>query len=1076
MGVPVLTLSGRSFASRVCGSLVRAAGLSDLVCTEPQDYVARAIALGNNRSEIEAYKRILETGRHTCRLFDTEMLVDRLEDLYRAMCSDHQKRLVPRPDLTNLDTYLEAGCDHDHENEEVLSIADYHGLYKAKLKRLHLARPMPADGRLWSAEDIALAEGDAPQKTTDLLPDAQMQIESTFTEIYKRNLWGSNESVSGPGSTLDYTTNLRSRLPELLEEFSIKSVFDAPCGDLNWMKYLLDDIDINYIGGDIVLPLIQSHRLKYKRANVDFIHIDLTKEKFPKSELMICRDCLFHLSFHDTLSVLQNFVDSNIKYLLTTTHKKSNRFENIDITTGGVRLIDLFSAPYHFPQEVLFRIEDWKAPYQEREMCLWSRDQVIGALEALAGWLDQRGGRPGGSEFALVPQTASSGDSIRLAGLRSLAHSLGVEGRAKDALLLLEHLAAVTPGDAETLRPLVKLLSAQGRTLEAIEKLSELKAATTDMESLLGEIEREIPPAIKCFNDHVAAGEVEQAERYASALAVLVPGNAALQNSALSCNIALGRKHEAAKYAAALLKLDATHAAARAVLAADCRTAPDMEGEVDQRVVRMLSDANNVHPLIRLRDIHDVASAILCGALSDHSVAQIDNLLKAARNLDVDVPEGSEWEGWAKHYRLAIEAIDVSAAFAHMPEPSTEPEIRFATSSGSPLDWSGVQTAAESLGAQAIFFAAADRTYVDLYAHWYINSILEHCDVPCLVILHVIGGAGNLRGVAKSLRIRSDRLIFAGDQFDAESVVTKCYDTPPKGLIARPIAHFQSVRFLRLGPLLEKLKRPVFVSDIDILLQRGIQDLLQRYANADVVLNENTLSANAGSRFTANLLLVNPTDNTALFLRFLQCYLERALSAREVTRWIDQFGLTLARHYLSSHGSNPRIDYFDTSSDINNVMYKSYQENPFRFLSLYHGFDMSSLNAKPMVQEKASAQANEFASSPRHDGATKAAAGAAANARNRWSLIRQPRRGSGGLRFKEVPRHNTPTTRIAREARNLRIRLHRLVALRVVRHPQTIACFVHIKPKRVMPAGAGIQKCAENKLGSRLRGNDTLRS
>jgi predicted O-linked N-acetylglucosamine transferase (SPINDLY family) len=160
MGVPVLTLSGRSFASRVCGSLVRAAGLSDLVFTRPQDYVERAVALGNNRSEIEAYKRKLETGGDTCRLFDTDMLVSRLEDLYRTMCSDHQKGRVPQPDFANLDFYLEAGIDHDHENQEVLAIADYHGLYKAKLARLHLARPMRADERLWTAKEIALVEGD----------------------------------------------------------------------------------------------------------------------------------------------------------------------------------------------------------------------------------------------------------------------------------------------------------------------------------------------------------------------------------------------------------------------------------------------------------------------------------------------------------------------------------------------------------------------------------------------------------------------------------------------------------------------------------------------------------------------------------------------------------------------------------------------------------------------------------------------------------------------------------------------------------------------------------------------------
>ena len=200
-----------------------------------------------------------------------------------------------------------------------------------------------------------------------------------------------------------------------------------------------------------------------------------------------------------------------------------------------------------------------------------------------------------------------------------------------------------------------------------------------------------------------------------------------------------------------------------------------------------------------------------------------------------------------------------------------------------------------------------------------------------------------------ALPIWDKRLIFTSDRFDAEALTTKCYDSPPKGRIAKPVAHLQSIRFLRLGSLLQKLKLPVFVSDIDLVLQRGVKDLLERCAHADVVFNENAASKNAGSRLTANLLLVNPTDNAALFLRFLRSYLEQALSKSEVTRWIDQFALVLARHHLSLHANNPRIDYFDTSKDINNVMYKSYQEHPFRFLSLYHGFDTSSLEDNPKV-------------------------------------------------------------------------------------------------------------------------------
>ncbi len=162
-GVPVLTLSGRSFASRVCGSLVRAAGLSNLVVTRPEDYVARAVALGSDRSEIEDYKKKLEAGRARCQLFDTDLLVARIEDLYRDMAGAHNKGQTPQPDLVNLEAYHEAGIEHDHEQIEMLAVADYHGFYKTKLAERHLVRPLLPDRRLWTADDITRAAGKTPQ-------------------------------------------------------------------------------------------------------------------------------------------------------------------------------------------------------------------------------------------------------------------------------------------------------------------------------------------------------------------------------------------------------------------------------------------------------------------------------------------------------------------------------------------------------------------------------------------------------------------------------------------------------------------------------------------------------------------------------------------------------------------------------------------------------------------------------------------------------------------------------------------------------------------------------------------------
>src|SRR6185312_13983377 len=63
MGVPVLTLAGRSFPARVCGSLIRSAGLEDLICTTPEQFVQSAVELGLDRERRQRYRDKLAAGR-----------------------------------------------------------------------------------------------------------------------------------------------------------------------------------------------------------------------------------------------------------------------------------------------------------------------------------------------------------------------------------------------------------------------------------------------------------------------------------------------------------------------------------------------------------------------------------------------------------------------------------------------------------------------------------------------------------------------------------------------------------------------------------------------------------------------------------------------------------------------------------------------------------------------------------------------------------------------------------------------------------------------------------------------------
>jgi hypothetical protein len=196
-----------------------------------------------------------------------------------------------------------------------------------------------------------------------------------FAYIYESNLWGSEESLSGPGSTAEYTKNLRKELPVLFSEYQINSVLDAPCGDFNWFRYLKKEVAIDYIGGDIVQKLVDTNNSLYSNSNTRFIYLDITGQKLPKSDIWFCRDVLFHFSNHDIVLAIKNFIDSEIPFLLTSNYPYDVSQKNVDIPTGSFRLLNLQIPPFNFPTP-LKEIDDSSEGYPKRKMCLWDRDQL----------------------------------------------------------------------------------------------------------------------------------------------------------------------------------------------------------------------------------------------------------------------------------------------------------------------------------------------------------------------------------------------------------------------------------------------------------------------------------------------------------------------------------------------------------------------------------------------------------------------------------------------------------------------------------------------------------------------------
>jgi predicted O-linked N-acetylglucosamine transferase (SPINDLY family) len=152
MGVPILTIPGKSFASRVCASLANAAGLGELVCPTREAYVARAIEFGANPDRLSKYREILSLGRKTSVLFDTSRCVRELENAYGMMWQEFEAGRRPIPDLSNMDIYHEIGIELVLEDKIPSAEEDYHLLYKDKLLVRDIVSPIKADARLWSGK------------------------------------------------------------------------------------------------------------------------------------------------------------------------------------------------------------------------------------------------------------------------------------------------------------------------------------------------------------------------------------------------------------------------------------------------------------------------------------------------------------------------------------------------------------------------------------------------------------------------------------------------------------------------------------------------------------------------------------------------------------------------------------------------------------------------------------------------------------------------------------------------------------------------------------------------------------
>jgi SAM-dependent methyltransferase len=160
----------------------------------------------------------------------------------------------------------------------------------------------------------------------------------------KRN--HNEESLSGPGSHIKNTKEAVDIINRTIASKQPETILDLGCGDWNWFK-LIELGSCYYQGWDCDEQMIADNRKLYNR---DFRVKDIVTEAYPKVDLIICRDVLFHLPKDMSMQVIDKIKKSS-KYFISTTFKNTRENRNINnyakIDGWGYYQINLDIEPFN---------------------------------------------------------------------------------------------------------------------------------------------------------------------------------------------------------------------------------------------------------------------------------------------------------------------------------------------------------------------------------------------------------------------------------------------------------------------------------------------------------------------------------------------------------------------------------------------------------------------------------------------------------------------------------------------------------------------------------------------------------
>lgn len=192
-------------------------------------------------------------------------------------------------------------------------------------------------------------------------------LQRLFSEYYHPlHLDNTDEGAS----SVKDTAHIRKYISDIINQYQIKSMFDAGCNDCNWMHFFHQLVD--YRGGEISLGLVAD--VWRRRPDLNVCLHDITTDPLPNVDLLFVRDVSIHLNNSDRSKLWNNWFRSQIPWILITHNPEVFVNEDIEYTQQSFPFspVNWNIDPWNFPLPMV-KLDEYSPG--GKCLALWNRDQ-----------------------------------------------------------------------------------------------------------------------------------------------------------------------------------------------------------------------------------------------------------------------------------------------------------------------------------------------------------------------------------------------------------------------------------------------------------------------------------------------------------------------------------------------------------------------------------------------------------------------------------------------------------------------------------------------------------------------------